>query len=189
MTSKSDSQNAADMTNPLYLHPSDGPHTGTIQQKLVGSSNYISWKRDMGIVLASKRKLGFVTRHVQRDASNKNKRCGIPLEKRFSMTNGTRKDKLNRDAYDLKQKGKSVKEYYIAMKAIWDELNALEDYPPITTMNAKIRALVDVMNRRKEEARLFQFLYGLDETYAADRSQLLHYSTLPSVEVAVSRIQ
>ncbi|KAL2903691.1 Retrovirus-related Pol polyprotein from transposon RE1 [Bienertia sinuspersici] len=211
------------MTNPLYLHPSDGPHTGTIKQKLVGSSNYRSWKRDMEIVLASKRKLGFVTGLVKRDASNPEKQemwdtCNNmviawltssmstaikesvvfmrsakeiwdQLEKRFSMTDGTRKHKLNRDAYDLKQKGKSVNEYYIAMKAIWDELDALEDYPPITTMNAEIRALVDTMNRRKEEARLFHFLYGLDETYAADRSQLLHYSPLPSIEVAVSRIQ
>ncbi|KAL2932234.1 Vacuolar protein sorting-associated protein 11-like protein [Bienertia sinuspersici] len=185
MTSKSDSQNVPDMTNPLYLHPSDGPHIGTIGQKLVGSSNYRSWKRDMEIVLASKRKLRFVTELVKRDASNPEKQemwdtCNNMViawltssmspaikesvvymrsakeiwdqfEKRFSMTDGTRKYKLNRDAYDLKQKGKSVNEYYIAMKAIWDELDALDDYPSITTVNAEIRALVDVMN--KEEAR------------------------------------
>ncbi|KAL2931566.1 Translation initiation factor IF-2 [Bienertia sinuspersici] len=199
MASRNDTQNVPDMTNPLYLHPSDGPHTGTIGQKLAGSSNYRSWKRDMEIVLASKCKLGFVTGLVKRDASNPEKQemwdtCNSmviawltssmspaikelvmfmgsakeiwdQLEKRFSMTDGTRKYKL------------------------WDELDALEDYPPITTMNSEIRALVDTMNRRKEEARLFQFLYRLDETYAADKSQLLHYSPLPSVEIAVSRIQ
>ncbi|KAL2903654.1 putative pectate lyase 1 [Bienertia sinuspersici] len=223
MTSKNDTQHNPDVTNPLYLHPSDGPHTCTIAQKLSRSANYRSGKRDMEIVLVSKRKLGFVTRLVQRDPSKPEKQdlwdtCNNmviawltpsmtpsikesvvvmrsskeiweQLERKFSMNDGTRKYKLNRDAYDLKQKGKPVNEYYIAMKAIWDELDALEDYPPVTVMNTKIRALVDTMNRRKEEARLFQFLYGLDEIYAADRSQLLHYSPLPSVETAVSRIQ
>ncbi|KAL2922026.1 Retrovirus-related Pol polyprotein from transposon RE1 [Bienertia sinuspersici] len=211
------------MTNPLYLHPSDGPHIGTIAQKITGASNYRSWKRDMEIVLASKRKLGFVTGLVKRDPNNVEKQdqwdtCNNmviawltssmspsikesvmfvkdakeiweQLERRFSMTDGTKKYKLNRDAYDLKQKGKTVNEYYTTVKAIWDELDALDDYLPIIVMNPEIRSLVDTMNRRKEEARLFQFLYGLDDIYGSDRSQLLHYSPLPFVETTVSSIQ
>ncbi|KAL2923734.1 Gamma-glutamyl cyclotransferase aclK [Bienertia sinuspersici] len=73
MTSKNDTQHNPDVTNPLYLHPSDGPHTSTIAQKLYGSANYRIWKRDMEIVLASKHKLGFVTGLVQRDPSNPEK--------------------------------------------------------------------------------------------------------------------
>ncbi|KAL2896107.1 Protein IRON-RELATED TRANSCRIPTION FACTOR 2 [Bienertia sinuspersici] len=74
------------------------------------------------------------------------------LERRFSMTDGTRKYKLNMDAYDLKQKGKTMNEHYTVMKAIWNELDALDDHPPITVMNPEIRSLVNNMSRRKEEA-------------------------------------
>ncbi|GKF17266.1 hypothetical protein Tco_0062184 [Tanacetum coccineum] len=34
MPTKGGSITMADMMNPLYLHPSDGPHTGTILEKL-----------------------------------------------------------------------------------------------------------------------------------------------------------
>lgn len=50
-----------DMSDPLFLHPLDGPSSISLEEKLVGASNYRSWKRSMKIQLASKRKLGCVT--------------------------------------------------------------------------------------------------------------------------------
>lgn len=58
-----------DSTNPLYLHPSDGTNSITVE-KLEGASNYRSWKRSLEISLASKRKLGFVTGSVKRDIAD-----------------------------------------------------------------------------------------------------------------------
>ncbi|KAJ8421914.1 hypothetical protein Cgig2_017896 [Carnegiea gigantea] len=50
----------SDLQNPLFLHPSEGPKSLFIQEKLKGANNYRSWRRNLEIGLATKRKLGFV---------------------------------------------------------------------------------------------------------------------------------
>lgn len=58
-----------EVTSPSYLHLSDGNNFMVIY-KLQGSSNYRSWKRFMEIAISLKRKLGFVTCSITRDATN-----------------------------------------------------------------------------------------------------------------------
>ncbi|KAL2921622.1 Retrovirus-related Pol polyprotein from transposon RE1 [Bienertia sinuspersici] len=61
-----------DITNPLYLHPNEGPLF--VSEKLQGITNYRSWNRPVEIALAGKRKLGFVTGLVTRDPTDKKKK-------------------------------------------------------------------------------------------------------------------
>ncbi|KAL2944837.1 hypothetical protein RDABS01_033184 [Bienertia sinuspersici] len=165
------------MLSPLYPHPSDGPHTGTIQEKLAGPSNYRAWRRDMEIVLASERKLGFVTGLVQTDPEDVEGKINGILAIAW-------KYKLNKAVYDLRQKEQSVTEYYTSMKSLWDELDAMSNLPPITLMTPEVQAFVNALNKQREEGRLFQFLNGLDNNYGSKRSHILMFSPLPSVEEA-----
>ncbi|XP_074297837.1 uncharacterized protein LOC141628622 [Silene latifolia] len=108
------------------------------------------------------------------------------LKGRYLVSNGARKYKLNKDTYEMKQNGKSITEYYIQLWTVWDELENLNDFPIITVLTEEISAFLDAMQKRKEEARLFQFLNGLDATYGTQRSAVLLMSPLPTVDDVVS---
>ncbi|KAL2902579.1 Retrovirus-related Pol polyprotein from transposon TNT 1-94 [Bienertia sinuspersici] len=111
------------------------------------------------------------------------------LEALFNVTNGAKKYKHNKEAYETEQNGSTINEYYTVMKGLWEEQDDLNVLPPITRMTPEIDAFVSAMNRQKEKLKLFQFLTGLDEDYKAHRSQILMQSPLPSVEAACAQLQ
>lgn len=113
----------------------------------------------------------------------------LHLERRYALTNGSLKYKLNRDLYNLKQNGSTIAEYYRTMRGKWVELESLDQLPLITIDGDDIKKFLEALNQQKEEKRLFQFLNGLDECYGPQRSHLLMMSTLPTVEVACSSLQ
>ncbi|GJW80389.1 retrovirus-related pol polyprotein from transposon TNT 1-94 [Tanacetum coccineum] len=181
------------LENPLYLHPSKGPGSLVVHEKLVGAQSFRSWKRSIEIGLSTKRKLGFVRGTVIRmndqvqaelwDTCNNVVISWImnfvsdsiaksimfvgtaseiwnQLEKRFALSNGSRKYKLNREIYSFEQKGSSI-----------------------------IRNFLNALSSHKEELRLFQFLNGLDEYFSSQRSKILLMNPLPTVESACSLLQ
>ncbi|GJX77208.1 hypothetical protein Tco_0352890 [Tanacetum coccineum] len=107
----------------------------------------------------------------------------------FALINGSRKYKLNRETYDVMQSGQPISEYYTKMKCVWEELDSMNALPRITTVNTKNTAFLNAINTQKDEQRLFQFLNGLDEHFAAQRSQLLLTSPLPNVETSCALLQ
>uniref|UniRef100_A0A803LRV8 Retrotransposon gag domain-containing protein n=1 Tax=Chenopodium quinoa TaxID=63459 RepID=A0A803LRV8_CHEQI len=106
------------------------------------------------------------------------------LERRFSLTNGSRKHKLNKDLYETKQQGKKISEYYTKMKSIWEELESLHALPIITNITSEVSSFLTSLSKQMEEHKLFQFLNGLDDEYGPQRSQLLMMTALPFVETA-----
>ncbi|GJR80268.1 retrovirus-related pol polyprotein from transposon TNT 1-94 [Tanacetum coccineum] len=206
--------------DPLYLHPSEGPGSLVVHEKLIGAQNY--QKRLMEIGLSTKRKLGFVRGTVVRmvdpiqaelwDTCNNVVISWIinsvsdsiaksimfvgtaseiwnQLENRFALSNGSRKYKLTKDIYSVKQNGGSVSEYYTRMKCIWEELDSMTQLPVLTNITPEVRNFLNALNSHKSELRLFQFLNGLDEYLSPQRSQILLMNPLPTVENACSLLQ
>lgn len=60
------------------------------------------------------------------------------LEKCFSLSNGSRKYKLNKDLYELKKNKASISEYYTRMKEIWEEWDAMSVLFGFTILNEEI---------------------------------------------------
>ncbi|KAL2945484.1 Retrovirus-related Pol polyprotein from transposon TNT 1-94 [Bienertia sinuspersici] len=211
-----------DVTSALYLHPSEGTNTLSVE-KLEGSGNFRSWKRSMEIALASKRKLGFVTGEEKKDnldavkseawetcnnmviswiltnVSESIKKSVMfvgsaqeiwkQLENRFSIANGSRKYQLCKAMYEMKQLNKKISDYYTELKCLWEEFEALKDYPPISRLNTEMSAYVNAVKKEEEEQKLFQFLNGLNDQFSTLRSHILMMSPLPMVDVACGMLQ
>lgn len=111
------------------------------------------------------------------------------LEKRFQLTHGSRKYKLSKELFGLKQNGVNIVDYYTALSSLWEELESINLLPAISTVTDDVTAFLKALTTQKEEAKLFQFLNGLDDNYTSQRSQLLMLTPLPSVEMACSAIQ
>lgn len=121
--------------------------------------------------------------------SNSAKQIWKQLQQRYQVVSGARKYQLNKQVYETKQVGKSVTEYFTDLCTLWEELENLDDMPPITTWSEEITAYVGALHKKQEEQKLFQFLNGLDETFSAQRSNLLMRSPLPTTEEACCVIQ
>ncbi|KAL2899469.1 Pescadillo-like protein [Bienertia sinuspersici] len=189
-----------DVTSALYLHPSET--TLILDGKLQGNINYRSWKRQMELALVTRRKLGFVTGVVERDADNKKKQnfaikksiiyytsireLWVHLERRFIVSNGVLKYKINRQLYVTQQNGQSINEYYTRLYSLWKDLDDLNHLPHVTQYTIETRAFLDAVKKLTNEQHLFQFFMGLDDEYGPQKSQLLLQSPLPSVETAYS---
>ncbi|KAK9740227.1 hypothetical protein RND81_03G020800 [Saponaria officinalis] len=108
------------------------------------------------------------------------------LEKRYTVTNGARKFKLNKETYEISQQGRSIEDYYTQFQMVWDELDNMNTLPTISKITTDVAEYLKAVEIQPEEKRLFQFLNGLDKEYGILRSSILLMDPLPSVENAVS---
>lgn len=205
----------ADMQNPLFLHPYDGPLSISIT-KLQGAGDFRSWKRSFELQISAKRKLGFLTGTVIKNTTdavqaaqwdtcndlvifwlhnnvsdsirqsilfvNTASEIWAQLEKRFMLSNGSRKYKLNKDLFRLRQNKMKLNDYFTAMSSLWEEIESMNTMPIVTTVTADVTVFINAIATHKAESRLFQFLNGLDDTYSS-----IH--PLPTVESAYATLQ
>ena len=83
-------------------------------------------------------------------------------ERRYLITNGARKYQLNKNVYDAKQNSMNVNEYYTYMQGIWEELDSLNVWPVLSIVSEEMQTFLDVLNKQRDEQKLFQFLTGLN---------------------------
>ncbi|XP_049415272.1 uncharacterized protein LOC125878016 [Solanum stenotomum] len=106
------------------------------------------------------------------------------LEDRFGQSNGAQLYHLQKELSDLVQGSNDIAGYFTKIKRLWDELDALS-----TSVNCTCDCQCGgkaKMGKSLQDERLIQFLMGLNDVYAAGKSNILMLSPLPSVNHAYS---
>ncbi|PNX83470.1 hypothetical protein L195_g039513 [Trifolium pratense] len=103
------------------------------------------------------------------------------IKERFSVVNGPRIQQLKAELADCKQKGSTILAYFGKMKKLWEELANYEQIPSCKCGKCTCNIGV-VLQKKREEERVHQFLMGLDDTsYGTVRSNLLTQDPLPAL--------
>ncbi|GKB06228.1 cysteine-rich receptor-like protein kinase 8 [Tanacetum coccineum] len=100
------------------------------------------------------------------------------LENRFALSNGSRKYKLTKDIYSVKQNGGSVSEYYTRMKCIWEELDSIESVNPFDKHKPEVRNLLNALNSHKSDSGNACSLLQQEESH-----QELNENSSSSIEI------
>lgn len=193
-------------TSPYYLHPSNNPGTVLVSQLLTGD-NYPTWRRAIRMALSAKNKMGFVNGTILKPEgpeAAKWERCNDmvlswllnsispdiansviyadtakevwdDLYNRFSQGNLARIFQIKRAICTLLQEQSSINVYYTKLKTLWDELASYTSIP-----NCSCGSLKEIQEYQQQE-RVYQFLMGLNDSYAALRSQTLAMGSLPTL--------
>ena len=69
------------------------------------------------------------------------------LESRFNPANGSRKYKLNKDVYAMKQNKIPISEYYTKMRGIWEELNSMSELLILTVLTDEIATFLNALSK------------------------------------------
>jgi len=166
--------NLHDVQNPLFLHPSDGPTSISLGDKLVGSSNYRTWKRNMEITLSTKRKSVFVLGTLPKPTDDEIKgelwdTCNnMVISWIMNNVSGSigksilfvqssseiwthlkRCFALSKEVYAMKQNNLSISEFSTKVKGIWEELEAMSELPVFSTVSDEITRFLAALHKQK----------------------------------------
>lgn len=111
------------------------------------------------------------------------------LERRFQLSNGSRKYILNKDLFGFTQNKMTENDYFTQLSSLWEEIESMNILPTVITVTEEVSVFLKAIETQREESKLFVFLNGLDDAYGPMRSQLLMQVPPPTVEMACAVIQ
>ncbi|KAI3713165.1 hypothetical protein L1987_71738 [Smallanthus sonchifolius] len=100
------------------------------------------------------------------------------LTDRYGQSNGAKYYQLQKSLSVISQGNDDVATYFTKIKAVWDELNAIEPIPPYTCGTSQLMA------KRETNQRLMQFLMGLNPCYDMIRGNIITMKPIPSINEA-----
>ncbi|XP_019229907.1 PREDICTED: uncharacterized protein LOC109210885 [Nicotiana attenuata] len=155
-----ENQIVVESSHPLYLSPSDNPGTNLV---------FTLFDRTGSSVLHS----------------NSARDLWKQLEDRYGQSDVAQLFGLRKKLLEIVQGSNDIATYFNNIKAIWDELNALDAKIPCTCIECICEA--KHKNKAIEEGRqLVQFLMGLNETYTACRGNIMMMTPIPNIDKAYS---
>lgn len=152
---------------------------GSTQEPVVGTDLHSSWSRANNMVISWL--LNSLSREISESViySSTAKDLWAELEDRFGQSSGAKLFHLQKELSDLVQGSSDIATYYTKMKRLWDELDTLDFFIPCIcacSCGAKEKNI-----KPKQDARLVQFLMGLNDSYYAPRGNILMISPLASI--------
>ncbi|XP_076894922.1 uncharacterized protein LOC143547361 [Bidens hawaiensis] len=173
-----------DISNPLYLHPSDSSSLSIINVKLKGTENYRVWANAMKLALQAKNKFGFITGKLLKSTDDE------VLANQWDRCNSVVLTWILNSVCDELYMGQVYSE---SAFEVWEELrdtydkvdgsfDAMLQLPSCSCQASKS------FNDFNTLIKLMQFLMGLDDVYQSVRTNLLIMEPLPTVKTAFSII-
>jgi hypothetical protein len=194
----------------------ESPDTVLVSQTLT-DENYNTWSRSMLMAFTAKNKLAFVDGSLPQPSIEIGVehhawlRCNnmilawilnsvskeivasmiyidtcremwLDLKEIFSQKNVPRVFQLQKSIAALAQQNCSVSSYFTQLKSLWDELCNYRPIPQCSCGEMK------VVVKHYHQEYVYQFLMGLNESFAAIRGQILLMELLPSVNKVFSLV-
>ncbi|XP_075654654.1 uncharacterized protein LOC142624789 [Castanea sativa] len=168
-------------SSPYFLSSGDNPGVSLVVQPLT-EENYNTWSRAILISLDAKTKLGFIDGSIPKPQSVNHpyyiawlyfktaRDVWIDLQHRYGQGNGPRIFELRKEISFLTQDDFTINAYYTKFKGLWDEFT---NYRTCTC------------GHQVKDCTM-SFLMGLNETYAAVRSQILFMDPIPPLSKVFS---
>lgn len=78
----------------------------------------------------------------------------LQLEQRFSLSNGSRKYRIDKEIYEVRQNMTSVTEYYTRLKWLWEELDGMYELPKIAVVTNEIAIFLQAVTKQKGGAKV-----------------------------------
>ncbi|GJX58762.1 cysteine-rich receptor-like protein kinase 8 [Tanacetum coccineum] len=139
--------NSSVFQNPLFLHPSDGPGSLCVQDKLSLDDAALQEQLDTCNNMVISWLMSSVSESIAKSIMFVGTAQAIwnQLQTRFALSNGSHKYKLNRQCYDIIQLGRPVSKYYTNMKCVWEELDSMNELPTIVSVTTEVNVFLKAL--------------------------------------------